>query len=61
VPAAAGNGFTVIAKLGLTVPFPQLFTPLTVRLPEVALEAKFTVTELVVPVIVAPVPEYDHK
>ena len=59
-PAAEGSGLTVIAKPGETVPSPQELCPLTVRLPEVALAEKSIVTELPVPFIVAPVPEYDQ-
>jgi len=51
---------TVIAREGETVPFPQEFCGRTVRFPEVALVEKTIVTELPVPVIVAPVPEYDQ-
>jgi hypothetical protein len=46
--------------LALTVPLPHALTPCTVKLPEVALAAKFIVTGLVLPEMVAPVPEYNH-
>lgn len=55
-----GRALTVTAKFELTVPSPQLLTPLTVRLPEVALALKLIVTEFDVPLIVAPVPVYDQ-
>ena len=58
--AAAGRVVTVIAKLVEGNPLPQAFTPLTVRLPEVALEEKLPVMEAVLPDGVNPVPEYDH-
>lgn len=38
----------------------HLLTPSTVRLPAVALDAKSMVTELLLPFMVAPVPEYDQ-
>jgi len=57
VPADDGNGVTVTPKFADTVPAPQLFRPCTVKLPEVAFEAKSIVTASVVPVMVAPVPE----
>ena len=61
VPALTdGSELTVIAYPGLTVPSPQLLTPKTVRFPDVALSAKFIVTEFDVPVMVAPVPLYDQ-
>jgi len=52
-----GKVLTVIPKLELTVPLPHAFTPLTVRLPDVAFEANEIVTELPVPDIDAPLPE----
>jgi hypothetical protein len=55
-PAAVGNEFTVIGKL-LLVPFPQEFTPNTLKFPAVAVAEKAIVTVLLVPVIVAPIPE----
>ena len=51
------QSFTVIAKLGETVPSPQALWPLTVKIPEVAVAEKAIVTELPVPLIVAPLPE----
>jgi hypothetical protein len=59
-PDAAGSGLTVIANAGETVPLPQEFWGWTVRLPEVAVVEKEIVTEFPVPLIVAPVPEYDQ-
>ena len=57
VPAlTVGNALTVILYPELTVPLPQLLTPRTVSVPEVALAAKSIVTELDEPWIVAPVP-----
>jgi hypothetical protein len=53
-----GNEFTVIAYPAETGPFPHALVPSTVKLPEVAFEAKFIVIEFVDPEIVAPVPEY---
>ena len=46
---------TVIAKV-LAVLVPHLLSAVTDKVPEVAVAEKLTVTELVVPVIVAPVP-----
>lgn len=51
-----GKAFTVIAKAGDNAPSPQAPVPFTVRSPEVALEAKLSVTEVPLPLIVAPVP-----
>lgn len=48
---------TVIGKFTETTPFPQPLVPFTLRFPEVAFEANVTEILLVVPVIVAPVPE----
>jgi hypothetical protein len=39
---------------------PHLLLPMTVKLPAVALDAKSIVTELLLPLIAAPVPEYDQ-
>jgi len=50
-----GKGFTVIASV-LDVPGPQMLFGVTVNVPDVAELEKLMVTELVVPVIVAPVP-----
>ena len=55
-----GALLTVTEKLAEDVPLPQEFWPLTVRFPDVAFAAKSIVTELPVPFIVAPVPEYDQ-
>jgi len=55
-----GKELTVIPYPELTVPLPQLLTPRTVRVPEVAFTAKFIVTEFEVPLMVAPVPLYDQ-
>ena len=57
VPAAAGNGFTVTAKLAEIVPLPHALVPDTVMLPETAVLEKFTVMLLVLlpEAIVAPV------
>ena len=52
VPAAAGKGFTVTAKAGDAVPFPQLLVPATVMLPDTAVAPKLTVM-LFVPAPVA--------
>lgn len=51
-----GRAFTVIANAGDTAPSPHAPVPFTVKLPEVAFDAKLSVTLLPVPVIVAPVP-----
>ena len=64
-PAAAGSGFTEIAKLGDTVPSPHELCPLTVRMPELAVGEKLIVIDAIPPEtvvlpIVAPVPEYDQ-
>jgi hypothetical protein len=40
-----------------TTPFPQAFSPYTVKLPEVAVAEKEIEIEFPVPVMVAPVPE----
>ena len=42
-----GEMHTEIGKLADAAPFPQLFVPNTVKLPEVALPEKFIVTTLV--------------
>jgi hypothetical protein len=47
----------VMPKLELTVPVPQLFEPLTVKLPFVAVLEKSSVTDFPVPLIVTPEPE----
>lgn len=57
VPAAAGSGFTDIAKLAEAEPVPQALTPLTVRFPVVALVEKLAVMEAVVPEGENPAPE----
>ncbi len=44
----------------LAVPVPQPFTAETLIVPLVAAVPKLTLTELLVPTIVAPVPEYDQ-
>ena len=56
-PAAAGNGFTVTAKLAEIGPLPQALVPRTVITPETAVVEKFTVMLLVLlpEAIVAPV------
>ena len=51
----AGKEFTVIANV-LAALVPQPFVAVTERVPDVAVAEKLTVTEFVVPVIVAPVP-----
>ena len=59
--SATGNSFTDIGNNAEEPPFPQAFTPRTVRLPEVAFKAKLIVMLLVEPfVMVAPLPEYVH-
>jgi hypothetical protein len=60
VPALA-FGLTPMAKLADKAPSPQGLIPLTVRLPEVADPEKSIVIEFVVPLTVAPVPEYAHE
>jgi hypothetical protein len=53
----AGIGFTVTAKLGDTIPFPQELVPITVMIPEAAVGVKSTVMERVFapPTIFTPV------
>jgi hypothetical protein len=48
---------TVIA-IDLGTLTPQIFVAVTDKVPDVAVDEKSTVTELVVPLIVAPVPLY---
>lgn len=55
-----GNAFTVMANVGDKAPSPQAPVPLTVRSPEVAFDEKSIVTLLPEPMIVAPLPLYDH-
>ena len=57
VPAAAGNVPTVMGNVADETPFPQEFTPKTVRFPEVAAAEKLPVMDAVVPDGVNPVPE----
>ena len=60
VPAAPGTAPTVIAYLAEATPFPQEFTPRTVRLPEVAVDENAAKMEAVFPDGVKPVPLYVH-
>ena len=57
---AIGRELTVTAKFADTVPLPHELVPRTVRFPLVAFDAKLIVMEFVVPLVVAPVPEYAH-
>jgi hypothetical protein len=51
------QSFTVMAKFGDPVPFPQELCPVTVKFPEVAVaENEMVIDELPLPVMVAPVP-----
>lgn len=58
VIVAMGGALVTMANDGETVPVAHPFVPRTVRLPEVAPDAKSIVTLFPVPLIVAPVPEY---
>lgn len=51
-----GCAVTVIENAGDNAPSPQAPVPLTVRSPEVAFDAKLIVTEVPLPLMVAPVP-----